>query len=191
VVETPNPASDCPCATVALAGTLPAAALLLESWTINPPAGAMFPMLTFPAIVRPPTVVTDERKFTPDCKTTPVTGGGTRVNSTLFVAPAVPVMVAVICCGTGCVMTVNATDPAPAATVTDCGTVMGPVRKSVTIWPPGGAGAVNVALAVTLESPLCGSTVIPLRTGGRKLISADCVAPFAVALIFTAIDCAI
>jgi multisubunit Na+/H+ antiporter MnhC subunit len=190
-VVTPNPASECPCVTVAVAGTLPAAALLLESWTFNPPIGAMLPMLTFPITMRPPTVVSEGRKLVPDWKTRPVTGGGTRVNSTLFVTPAVPVMVAVICCGTGWVTTVNAAEPAPAATVTDCGTAMGPVRKSVTICPPGGAGAVSVALAVTLESPLCGSTVMPLRTGGKKLISALCVAPFAVALMVTAIDCAI
>jgi hypothetical protein len=189
--ETPNPASDRACSTVAVAGTLPTAALLLDSWTINPPTGAMLPMVSLASTVRPPTVVTEERKFETDWRTRPVTGGGTRVNSTVFVTPAVPVMVAVICCGTGWVTTVNAAEPAPAATVTDCGTAMGPVRKSVTICPPGGAGAVSVALAVTLESPLCGSTVMPLRTGGTKLINALCVVPFAVALMFTAIDCAI
>jgi len=148
-----------PAATVTLAGTV-AAALLLESVTPNPPAGAADVNVTVPCANVPPATLAG---LTETAVSEAGGGGGITVSVPAFVAPPyAPVIVTDVDAPTAAVVTLNVALVAPAATVTLAGTVATALLllDSVTTAPPAGAAVVNVADPCAAVPP---TTVVGLR----------------------------
>ena len=166
-VLTVNSALVAPAATVTLAGTV-AAALALESATLNPPAGAADVNVTVPCADVPPVTLVGLTE-TADSEAV----GGVTVSVAVFVAPPdVPVIVTGVDALTAAVVTVNVPLVAPAATVTVADTVATAVLllDSVTTAPPVGAALVKVAVPRDVLPPttLVGlSAMRPRRAADR------------------------
>src|SRR5512132_3042242 len=129
-----------PAATVTVPCTV-AAGLLLASVTIAPPTGAALPSVTLPVLPTPP-VTAAGVTVTP-------TNGGFSVSVTILDAPThVAVMLACVGTVTALVVTANVFVVAPAATVTESGTVAAAplLLVSVTTAPPAGAALVSVTV---------------------------------------------
>src|SRR5438874_7262578 len=121
-----------PSATVTEPGTVATAPLLLASVTIAPPTGAALPSVTVPVLATPP--VTAVRL------TLRPTSAGFSVSVTILDAPThVAVMLTCVTTVTTLVLTANVLVVAPAATVTEVGTVATAplLLVSVTTAPPG------------------------------------------------------
>jgi hypothetical protein len=135
VVVMVNVALVAPAATVTLAGTV-AAALLLESVTPNPPAGAADVNVTVPCADVPPVTLVG---LTETADSEAGGGGGVTVSVAVFVAPPYPpVIVTGVDALTAVVVTLNVALVAPAATVTLAGTVATAMLllDNVTTAPP-------------------------------------------------------
>lgn len=131
-----------PAATVTLAGTVAALVLLLESPTATPPVMAVPVKATVPVEVAPETTVeglnvTDEGTAARTERTAVLV---TLLKSAEIVDDALA--------PTGMLVTVNVAVVAPAATVTDAGTVAAAVFElvRVTADPPVGAGPFRVTV---------------------------------------------
>ena len=167
VVEIVKVALVAPAATITLAGTA-AAALLLESATPNPPAGAAAVNVTFPCAETPPVTLVG---LTDSAESDAAAGGGVTVSVVVFVAPPyAPVIVTGVEVPTALVVIVNVALVAPAATVTLGGTAATAALplESVTAPPPVGAAVVSVAVPCAGLPPttLVGLSEIAERAAG-------------------------
>ena len=152
VVEIVKAALVAPAATVTLAGTV-AAALLVESVTPNPPAGAAAVSVTVPCAETPPVTLVG---LTDTAESDAAAGGGVTVSVAVFVAPPyAPVIVAGVEAPTALVVMANVALVAPAATVTLAGTAATAalLLESVTTAPPVGAAVVSVAVPCAALPP--------------------------------------
>lgn len=117
LVAIANVALDAPCATVTLAGTV-AAAVLLESDTDMPPAGAAALSVTVPCDAVPPVTV-DGLTDTADTVGVVVAASASTVRAADCVTPPpVTEIVTTVCVATCDVKTLNAAAVAPAGMVT-------------------------------------------------------------------------
>ena len=152
---------------IAPAGTLieactDAAALLLASATMIPPAGAWAFSVTTAVAMLPPVTLGVFRDIKAE-----VTGGSTIVRTALCVPLYVAEIVAVFVTSTALVVTAKLADEAPAATTTLEGTCASELLlDSVTTVPPTGAGPFSTAVPVD-ELP-------PFTVAGFRLT--DCTA---------------
>jgi len=150
VVEATNVAVAAPSATVTLAGTVTAAALL-ESVTRTPPAGAAEVSVTVPVEDAPPVTVAG---FI--ARPARLPGGGVTVRTAETVAPPpVAEMVGVACVAGTSVATGKLAAVVPAGTVTVAGTVAAETMllASVTAKPAAGAATLRVTVPVEGEPP--------------------------------------
>src|SRR5262245_12979101 len=138
-----------PAATVTETGTV-AAALLLVSVTTAPPTGAALPSVTVPVLLTLPVTAVG---FTVT-RTKPA--GGFSVIVEILDAPRdVAVMLTCVAAVTVLVVTANVFVVAPAATVTETGTVAAALLLvSVTTAPPGGAALLSVTVPVLSAPPI-------------------------------------
>jgi hypothetical protein len=155
-VLTVNVAVVAPAGTITLEGTLATVALLLESMTVTPPAGAGLLRVTVPVEdCKPPTMldglnVREER----------VGGGGgagvTVREADLVAPPYAAEMLTVVDAATALVVTVKVALVAPAANVTLDGTLATAVLllESATCAPPAGAGPLSVTVPVEEFPPV-------------------------------------
>jgi hypothetical protein len=185
-----------PAATVTLAGTVAAAALLLVSVTTAPPAGAALVSVTVPCDAVPPVTLagltaSDDNE---------ADGGGVDgdiINTALRLTPPnPPPMVADVTAVTDTVLTVNVALVAPAATITLPGTVAALVLLlvSMTTAPPAGAAPVSVTVPCDAAPPvtLTGLTASDDNEGaggapGFTNRGASCCTPPAVAKTVSAV----
>ena len=174
-VDTAKVAEVDPAGTVTLDGTV-ADALLSDSATTAPPAGATALRVTVPVDPEPPRTAaglsaTEDR----------MSGGGFTVRGAVWLAtPNVTVIVTGAITATAIVVTVNVAVVAPCATVTLAGTVADALLlDSVTRAPPVGAAALSVTVPVELAPPttLVGAsvTVEMVNAGGLMVSAAVCV----------------
>jgi hypothetical protein len=174
-----------PASTVTLLGVA-AALLLLLRFTLNPPAGAGFEMVTVPVDEVPPVTLEGDRvKLV----------GPSPLSVSVPEAEALfadAVIVAVVSAPTEFVVTVNVFVVCPAATVTVPGTWAAPLLLLRVITnPAAGAGSLIVTVPVEL-SPLVtvdGEKLTNVGTGARTVRTADEDAPFAVPVIVA--DCVV
>jgi hypothetical protein len=156
-VVTVNVPDVAPAATVAVVGTV-AAVLPEVSGTVRPPTGAGLLMVTVPVEEAPP-------RTEVGASDTPVTVGAVTVR----VAVAVPaVMVSVLFAATATVDTLNVAVVAPAATVTEAGTVAdGSLDERETDWPPVAAGPLMVTVPLDDAPPTSdvGASTTPVTVG--------------------------
>ncbi len=155
-----------PAAIVAVPGT--AAPLSDDTVTVNPPTGAADEIVIVPVELTPPSTVVgfNERAETVGPCTNKLPG--------LDVPFAIPLMVAVVSTPTATVVMLNVADVAPAAIVTDAGTVTEALfDASVILSPPVGAGLeiVTVPTDPLPPSTVVGSTV-KLATVGALIVRA-------------------
>ena len=143
-----------PAATVILVGT-PALVLLEEMLTRTPPAGAGPLSLTVPCDEIPPTTVVGESA------TLVKLGGVMAKDVVLETAPNFAVITTDVDETTVLVDIVNVAVEAPAATVTDPGTIAAvELEDKLTVVPPDGAGELRVTVPVEVEPP---TTVVGFR----------------------------
>jgi hypothetical protein len=149
IVVTVKAAVELPAGTVTAEGTV-AAALLLLSDTLVPPAGAGPARVTVPEEDVPP--VTDPGLTA----TEPIATGVTVKSAVLVLVPYIAVIVTVAGAATGSAETENVAVVEPPATVTDAGTVAAAVLLLLndTDAPAAGAGAESVTVPVELDPPL-------------------------------------
>ena len=148
-------------ATVTLAGTCAAAALLLESATTAPPAGAARLSLTVPVDDVPP-------RTEAGLRLTELSAADCTVKLAVWVVPKVPVIVTGVLLATGLVVTGNVAVVAFGATVTLAGTCAAAVLllDSVTTAPPAGASPFSVTVPVEVLPPV---TVVGLSVTELKV----------------------
>jgi hypothetical protein len=160
VVPTVKVAELTPAGTVTLVGTV-ALALLDVRLTAMPPVGAGPFRLTVPVDDVPPMTEAGERE-------TPVSAGGVMVKVAVWLTPLnVPVIVTDVDDATAVVFTLNVAVVAPAATVTDAGTVaLAFPEPKVTVAPPVPAGPERVTVPVDGLPPM---TDVGLRVTLRRL----------------------
>jgi len=177
-------AVDAPDGTVTLAGIV-ADPLLEDSVTSAPPVPAAPFSVTVPVAVFPPTTVVGDTVRL-------VRAGAETVKMAVLLIPArEPVMVAETVELTEVVETENVADVAPAATVTEPGTVaLEELDVSVTTDPPGPAAPVSVTVPVELAPPrtevgLSDKLVI---AAGVIVRVALWLAPFSVPLIAAGVE---
>jgi hypothetical protein len=160
-----------PCATVTFAGT-PATGSLLESVTVNPPAGAADDNVTVPCEFEPPVTLVG---FTARLLRLGGGGGGVTVrvadrDAPLYAAVSVTLVFDV----TAVVATGKVALVAPAATVildgVDATALL--LLVSETTAPPDGASAVSVTVPVADAPPVTdvGLTLAPLRAAGPLVV---------------------
>src|SRR5580704_11999443 len=151
LVVTVNVALVAPAATVTLAGTV-AADALLERETIAPPLGAAPLSVTVPIDDVPPLTLAGLR-VTEDSATAVA---GFTVSKVVWVVPPYEAeMVTGVAAVTALVVTVNVALVAPAATVTLAGTVAAdPLLERATTAPPVGAAPLSVTVPVDGAPPL-------------------------------------
>ena len=131
-----------PAATVTEAGTV-ALAVLLASATAMPPVGAGLLIVTVPVELAPPITEVGLRE------TDDADGGVTVRVAEPEVVPSVALIVAVVEAATAVVPTVKEALVAPAATVTNAGSVaLALLELSETLEPPVGAGPFRVTVPV-------------------------------------------
>jgi hypothetical protein len=148
VVETGNVIVDTPAGTVTDVATVPAAVLLEDSATTNPPEGALPERVTVPVEAVPPTTDVGLNE-------TPVKTGAVIVRVAVGEVPfPVAVIVDVVFDATPTVVTVNVPVVAPAATLTDDGTVAAALLElRATATPPEGAALLSVTVPVEVFPP--------------------------------------
>jgi hypothetical protein len=151
-----------PAATVTELGGVPAVLVSVKA-TTSPPVGAALEIVTVPVELVPPVT---EVGFSDRLETV----GAVMVRvAVLETELAVPVIVAVVVVATAVVVIVKFPEVAPAAMVTELGTVaLVELLLRLTAKPPVGAAEPMVAVPV-LEVPpatLVGETVMPVSTGG-------------------------
>jgi len=138
-----------PVGTVMELGT-EAAALLLESATTIPPAGASAFRVTDPVVEVPPVTLFGFRETMAE-----VTGGSVIVRTVVCVPFIVAEMVASTVLVTALVVIAKVAEEAPAGTTTLAGTVaVGSLLDRVTVVPPKGAGPFNFAVPVDELPPV-------------------------------------
>jgi hypothetical protein len=179
-----NVAEVCPAATVTDAGTTKAADEELNATTC-PPTGAGSARVTVPVVPYPPVTLDGENE-------TPAGTTGRTLIVPETVAPfATPESVAVLPEVAIAVVTVKVADDAPAATVTEAGTVTPMLLlDNVTARPPVGAGPTNVTVPVAFWPPTTsdGVTVSDAGTVRCTVSTADLVVPFAVAVMVESVS---
>jgi hypothetical protein len=161
-----------PWGTVTGEGTV-ASALLLDTVTANPPAGAALVSRTVACDAVPPTTVVG--LTVSDDNDAGCAAGAETLNTALRLAPpAAPVMVADVDEVTDTVVTVKVALVAPSATATLPGTVAaaGLLLLSVTTAPPAGAALVSATVPCELLPPTTevGLSAIPDRAGGGGVL---------------------
>src|SRR5262245_14477572 len=157
-----------PAATVTETGTV-AAALLLVSVTIAPPAGAALLSVTVPVLLTLP-VTAVGFTLTPFKAARKSVVKGTSLALRRWVAVRVTAVTGV----TVLVVAANVFVVAPAATVTETGTVAAVLLLvSVTIAPPAGAALLSVTVPVLLTLPVTavGFTLTPFKAAGGFTVS--------------------
>jgi len=187
-----NPTVVAPAGTVTLAGTAATAALLLDSATTAPPAGAAALSVTVPVDALPPVTLVGWRLSSVS------DGAGVTVSWTdRVVPPPVEEIVTVVDVVTGLVATANVAVVLPAGTVTPPGTAATAVLAldSVTTAPLAGAAALRVTVPVDALPPL---TLVGWRDsdanvttgggGGVTVSVAGRVSPPSVAVMVTVVD---
>jgi len=137
-----------PAGIVAVAGTVAELELLLSEIG-SPPVGAAVPIVTVPVELLPPKTLVGD-------KVSAVTVGGLIVNVAVADLPlAVAVIVAAALVDTGTVVTVKVALVAPAATVTEAGTVaLALLLDRLTASPPVGAALEIVTVPVEDAPPI-------------------------------------
>ena len=150
LVVTVKVALVAPAATLTLAGTL-AAAALLESETTAPPVGAALANVTVPVEEAPAVTLVGLSESVERV----AAGGGVTVNTAVRVTPSKTAeIVAAVEAVTALVATAKVALVAPAATVMLTGTVAAvELSESVTTAPPLGAALVNITVPVEEAGP--------------------------------------
>jgi hypothetical protein len=171
-----------PPATLTLAGTVAAAALLSRPTAI-PPLGAGPSRVTVPVDWLPPVTAVG-------LSPSPETTGAFTVRVVVFETPLrVAVIVAWVSLATAEVVTGKVVDLALAGTVTDAGTLAPVVLLRVTTNPPAGAGPSRMTVPVAPVPPVTavGLTATALTLGMVTINVAVCVAPPLAAVIVTVV----
>jgi hypothetical protein len=146
IVVTVKVADDDPAATVTLFGII-AAALLLDSGTTTPPAGAGPLKVTVPVEVVPPITVEG-------FNVTEAIASGSTVKVVVWVPWKVPEIVMEVVAATEWVVTAKFAVVAPAAMVTLYGITEGSLLDNATVTPPVGAGPLSVTDPVEDAPPI-------------------------------------
>ena len=167
-----------PPTTVTVAGTVPAAVFPEVRLTMNPPVGAGLESVTVPVERFPPMTELG-------LNASPVTVGALSVRAAEAVPFAVAETFAVPSTPTAVVVTVNVAVVAPAATVTDEGTVADALSdRRATEVPPVGAGPVRVTVPVeglppTTDVGLSDTDVTPAVVTASDALAVEVSAPVA------------
>ena len=152
-----------------------------DRFTTKPPAGAA------PLIVRVPVAVFPPETFA-GAIVRPWTIGEVTVTWLVRGTPfALAVTVTVVAVCTGVELRVKVPEDAPAAIVTEAGTVpTGLFEERVTTIPPVGAGAVRVTVPVDVVPPRIdvGLNASVAVVGAVMVSAPEALVPFAVALMF-------
>src|SRR5207248_2479536 len=163
--------------TVTVAGTRARLRLLLAGVTPAPPAGAAAPSVTVPVLFAPP-VTAVGLTLTPSRA-----AGGFTVSVAVLATPLyLAVRVTAVGTVTALVVTANVFVVAPAATVTEPGTVGAPLLLATVTSPPSLHDALPILTVPVLFAPpvtAVGLTLTPSRAAGGFTVS---VAVFATPL---------
>jgi len=179
VVVTVKVAVVAPAGIVTEAGTV-AAEFAELSGTVRPPVGAAALIVTVPVELLPPATEVGLRLSA-------VTIGALTVRVVAFVLPlSLAWSVTEVFVATGVVVTVKVALVAPAATVTEAGTVAAALPEvSATTWPPAGAGDARATVPVELVPPVTvdGLTVMVTWLAAFTVKLAEVEAPLRVAVM--------